>query len=199
MKLDTEVTGKELSNLAWPSEHFFIAGQRPKDVCKHHHVGAANGEGLARLIQEKPEIFVYAGHGDYNETFGDLGRSLVLDEDCLTQYDIAMGIQLPRNKLTLLGACVSGEGADIAGGEVAGFLRAFIAAGCGTLGITLWPVLDKEISGTIRHILEQVQDAANSGEPLDIVQELYKYYHDVCHHLDRTGKRIEACPLLLYT
>ncbi len=126
------------------------------------------------------------------------GPVLELEGDCLTQFDIAMGVSLPRNKLTILGACASGQGTNLGGGEVAGFIRAFIAAGCGALGVTYWPVLDDNISETIRHLLIAAQSSADSGQPFDVVQEMYEYYRAKYKQLNALADQVEVCPLALY-
>lgn len=196
---DETISGKEIVGLNWPSEAFHIAGQRPEglEVEPRHH-GQANRQGMSGLIKQKPEFFIYAGHGLYKEAFKSVGPVLELDGDCLTQFDIAMGVRLPRNKLTVLGACVSGQGTNLGGGEVAGFIRSFIAAGCGALGVTLWPVLDDNIAETIRHLLTAAQSSSDSGQPFDVVQESYRYYQAKCKKLIDLADQVEACPLALY-
>jgi CHAT domain len=198
VKRDDQVSGREITGLSWPAASFHIAGQPPEGVSSHQYHGQADRQGLAALLHQKPEFFTYAGHGLYTKALESVGPALELEGDCLTQFDIAMGLRLPRNKLTLLGACVSGQGANLGGGEVSGFIRAFIAAGCGALGITLWPVLDDNIANTIRHLLNQAQSAARNHQTFDVVQELYEYYRVTCRELDNPSDRIEACPLALY-
>ncbi|CAN1212790.1 CHAT domain-containing protein [Tumidithrix helvetica PCC 7403] len=198
MKRDEQVSGNEIASLEWPESSFHIAGQPPENVYPHCDHGQADRQGLSALIAQKPEFFTYAGHGLYTEALKSVGPALELEGDCLTQFDIAMGVRLPRNKLTLLGACVSGQGANLGGGEVAGFIRAFIAAGCGALGITLWPVLDESIANTIHHLLTKAQHAAQHGNTFDVVQELYEYYNKTCKELNNPLDRVESCPLALY-
>ena len=198
MKRDEQVSGKELVGLAWSEKSFHIAGQPPEGVGSHKTYEKADRQGLDAIIKEKPEFFVYAGHGLYTKALESVGPVLELEGDCLTQFDIAMSVQLPRNKLTLLGACVSGQGANLGGGEIAGFIRAFIASGCGALGITLWPVLDNRISNTIRYLLSQAQKAGQENTAFDVVQETYEHYKDTCSKLDDPVDCMEACPLALY-
>jgi hypothetical protein len=197
---DEQVSAKELIGLSWPREHFHIAGRPPEGVSEHEYEyhGKADRRGLERLVQKKPEFFTYAGHGYYTKALESVGPALELEEDCLTQFDIAMGVSLPRNKLTILGACVSGQGIDLDGGEVAGFVRSFVAAGSGALGITLWEVEDKLIADTIRHLLSRAQLAAQNRQSFDVVQELYKYYREICFQEQKPKRRIEACPLMIY-
>ena len=196
---DESISGKEIVGLTWPAKAFHIAGQRPVDLkAEHQHHGQANRQGLSKLIEQKPDFFIYAGYSLYQEAFKSVGPVLALEDDCLTQFDIAMGVRLPRNKLTILGASVSGQGVNFGGGEVAGFIRAFIAAGCGALGVTLWPVLDDAIAETTRHLLTAAQSAANSNQQFDVVQEAYQYYRAKCEKLGSLADRVEACPLALY-
>ncbi|MDX2213966.1 MAG: CHAT domain-containing protein [Oculatellaceae cyanobacterium bins.114] len=201
---ENDVSGKELVNLNWDERHFHIAGnkkQLPDFIGSYQYVGSANQAGLEKLVQQKPEFFIYGGHGEYHNSYSILGPALILEEEgsFLTQFDIAMGLRLPRNKLTLLGACVSGQGVNLGGGEVSGFLRAFIAAGCGAIGITLWEVLDDEIANSVRHLLNQAKKSADDPSSVfDVVQELHQYYKNTCSSLESVAKQIEACPFALY-
>ena len=63
---------------------------------------------------------------------------------------------LPRNKLTVLMTCLNGQNASAAGGELSGFLRAFIATGAGALLVTLFPVSSSSTSGIITQLLNTI-------------------------------------------
>lgn len=190
------VSGDELIDIGWSPKHFHIAGQPPDRVGKHHYWGKANRCGLQHLIEKQPEFFVYGSHGNYHESFNTLGAYLELEKDILTQFDIAT-MRLPRNKLTFLSACLSGRGVDLDGGEVSGFLKAFMAAGCGALGVTLWSVSDIKIALCIQHLLKNIRIKQSSGS-FDVVQELHEYYKDACTECQETTDKIESCPLVLY-
>lgn len=74
---------------------------------------AADWAGLARLSEPRPEFFVYAGHGRYVADYGELGPWLQIGAGGagrLTSYDVAMRVRLPRNRLTILGTCLAGQG-----------------------------------------------------------------------------------------
>jgi hypothetical protein len=114
----------------------------------------------------------------------------------ITQYDIATLVRLPRNKLTLLGACVTGQGVDLGGGEVSGFLRSFMAAGCGALAVTLWPVLDEAIVDVAGSLLRAIKTGMNG--PVDLVQKLFQASLARCKKVDGARERLEACPVVLY-
>src|SRR4030095_383912 len=96
----------------------------------------------------------------------------------MPRYDVVQRLRLHHNKLTLLGACVSGQGSSLSGGEVAGFLRALRAAGAGALGITLWPVLDERVSASARHLLRSAR--ASAGGTFDVLDALLHHYREVC-------------------
>lgn len=197
-KLDEDSTGGELRDLDWPADHFHWAGEVPSwlDPAEVEHIGPATREALGPLMAPRPEVFVYTGHGVYNEGFADLGPALKLDGDLLTQHDIAMTLRMPRNKLTLLGACVTGQGVSIGGGEVAGFVRAFMAAGCGALGVTLWPVADDEMVRVAGRLLRAVR--RSHGAPVDLLAEVHQASVDGCKQAGSAEDRIEACPLVMY-
>lgn len=195
---DERVSCGELVGLDWPQECFFIAGSPPKGIGRHNHLGSADWKALDMISHREPEFFLYSGHGVYYPQFGVLGPALVLQDDLMTQYDVALRLRLPHNALTFLGACVSGQGGNIGGGEVSGFLRAFMAAGSGALGVTLWPVLDDSIGSTVRHILRMAQAAAATRHPFDVVQACFEYCQQVCDAISDPAERIEACPIALY-
>ncbi len=95
--------------------------------------------GLAKLAEAKPEFFLYVGHGNLSPGYEELGPFLQMragdgGTERLTSYDIALRVRLPRNRLTILGACLAGQGAQTAGGDVVGFLRGFMAAAIGSFG-----------------------------------------------------------------
>lgn len=228
IKRDKQASGSELNNISWSPEHFHIAGIPPEGVMENQYkkAGKCDREGLLNLTDKKPEFFIYSGHGFYQkttdsgvETFLQLGEEDSNGEketiDYLTQYDIAAGIRLPRNKLTLLAACVTGQGSDADGGEVSGFIRSFIAAGCGALGLTLWNVDDRHIANCINHLLIEITKRKDVDKPFDVVYELYLYYRKLRKASTNDGKQYSlegsprgpnvkkindtgSCPLIMY-
>lgn len=197
--LDDDATGAEIVGTGWNADRVFVAGRPPKRLGPYVHRGAADFEGLAALTAEEPEFFLFSGHGIYDTFLRELGPALHVDGDVITQFDVATRVRLPRNKMTILAACVTGQGAAIeGGGEVAGFLRAFIAAGCGALGLTLWPVLDTEIVKAVRCLLRRSRACVHAKRPFDVVGELHKYYGRHVRKFEAADKRVEACPLVIY-
>ena len=211
--------GHEVAGVAWPENHFFIAGRRPLALVHAHRYWApglganpATWEALQALCAVQPEFFVYSGHGDHSEERKDLPVLLQVEtadfeHDYVSELDIAAKVQLRHNKLTVIAACVAGLGVSRREGEVAGFIRSFMAAGCGLLGLSLWPVLATEIEQTTRALLVKALDEmtnreAINREAINFPGELQSYYAQrgqALQALSRNAEaRIEACPLLLF-
>lgn len=197
---ETDLCPDEMTTgLSWKKEHFHVAGAVPRGLDENAitYWGKGDRTGLANLIAEEPEIFVFSGHGLLHA--GDL--ALQLEDGVLSHYAIPSQMRLPRNKLTLLAACVTGQGANQGGGEVSGFLRAFMAAGAGVLGVSLWSVLSHRMAESIHALL----DAAAPGEALrtfNAVKALHAHYR--AKIVGGEGLKLdvedclEACPLVLY-
>ncbi len=207
-----KISAHELDGLAWPRESYRIAGQAPAHAAPHIHVGPGTREGLAALCACRPEVFVFIGHGVYHRRFGLLGPALELEHEhepavdnddreaafpFLTQYDIAATVALPRNKLCVVAACVSGAGIDATGGDVSGFLRAFVAAGAGALALTLWKVYDTEMGLSVGALLRSLLDAR--GQTIDLPETLHRIARARVDALEDLDAKIEACPIALYT
>ncbi len=195
------ISGAEIESVSWPQSNFHLAGFKPNGVVgKPNIVGeSANHNTFQKLMEVQPEFFVFSGHGYYASEFNDFGAALGLeDREYLTQFDLLMRVRLRHNKLTLLNACVAGQGADAGAGEVAGFVRALIGAGAGAIGITLWNVLDTEIGATARHLLHKALLAQKTQGLFDCVDSLFHYYKQRCSTLATEEERIESCTLALY-
>jgi hypothetical protein len=192
---DDEVSGEELVKAGWRPEHLRIAGNPPDGLTGGYQRFPADWAGLAALAAVEPEFFVYAGHGRYVPGYGELGPFLRMGEGGrLTAYDIALRLRLPRNRLTILGACLAGQGAQTGAGDVAGFLRSFIAAGAGAIAVPLWNVDDTAMATTAGFLLAQSRAAARSGRAFDVVQALHDHYRS-----QTSGQWIEDLPVVLYT
>ncbi|WP_406292198.1 CHAT domain-containing protein [Embleya sp. NBC_00896] len=193
--------GDEVVDSGWPAEQIVIAGDRPHRLKEPVQVFKADWDGVAVINESKPEFFLYAGHGQYHKSFGQLGPSLILGGDeLLTQYDVALRLRLPRNKLTIVGACLAGQSAQTGGGDVVGFLRAFVAAGAGAVGIPLWSVLNTAMVDTVRTLLAASRaELATPERTFDVVQVLHEKYREVAqrHTKDFKGM-VENMPLSLY-
>lgn len=166
------VKADELLNLGWKRERFWVAGRPPAGLPADDFQTQGDGDrdGLLRLMAKEPEFFAFAGHGTQVMIDGSPEVALLLHgTDVLSQYDIASLVQLPRNKWTLLGACVSGQGVDSGGGEVAGFIRSFMAAGAGAIGATLWEVDNDLIAAVLGGLLQR---AVTCRGTIDVVEAL---------------------------
>ncbi|MFE9770907.1 CHAT domain-containing protein [Streptomyces sp. NPDC005931] len=195
------VFGDELVGTGWPAERLLIAGDRPPRLNGHVRLHQADWSGIAAITEARPEFFVYAGHGRYHRSFGQLGPSLELGgDDVLTQYDVALRLRLPRNKLSIVGACLAGQAQHTGGGDVVGFLRTFIAAGAGAVCIPLWSVLNSAMVETGRTVLAASRAAVStSSRTFDVVQVLHDTYRDVAReHGDDFETMVEHMPLSLY-
>lgn len=198
-----EVSGAEVVRARWDARHLHLAGDVPADL---HGVAPcrADWDGLSAIAAPRPEFFVYAGHGRYVPDYRELGPFLEIndsngDPDRLTPYDVALRLRLPRNRLTVLGACLAGQGAQTAGGDVAGFLRAFIAAGAGAIALPLWEVTDDSTVATAGHLLRASRDAVGSdgNGVFDVVATLQSYYRSRVELASVSW--IDELPFVLYT
>ncbi|RZU76017.1 CHAT domain-containing protein [Micromonospora kangleipakensis] len=194
------VSGRELLHTDWSEEdHMILAGNYPRALEHVERKFRADGTGLKAIADAKPEFFIYAGHGKYDETYGQYGPYLVLpDGDFLTQYDVALRLRLPRNKLAVLGACLAGQGTQTDGGDIGGFLRALMATGAGAIGAPLWSVLDDEIVDTVRALLQASRAAARAGSAFDVVVNLHAHYRKVVAEKPEPHVLIESLPLTVY-
>lgn len=126
-----------------------------------HWVGEATSENVCVLLTENPRWLFAAGHGNFLKDGNEAYPYLILPQDphggIITPYDIAA---LPRpmsnNQLTVLAACLSGQGSHLDGGEVSGFIRALVAAGGGALGLTLWPVEDSMAAAVTQQVIRAI-------------------------------------------
>jgi tetratricopeptide (TPR) repeat protein len=190
------VSGREIVDAGWPPEHIMVAGDLPAGLPASVRRCHADFAGLAEISGIKPEFFVYAGHGNFHPSFRDLGPYLELRRGILTQYDVALRLRLPRNKLTILGACLAGQGAQTAGGDVVGFLRSLIAAGAGAVGVPLWSVLDSAMVRTVRALL--AASRASLAQPFDVVRTLHEHYAELAAEPDDLRDLLERMPISLY-
>jgi tetratricopeptide (TPR) repeat protein len=128
----------------------------------------AGAEAIHTLVRHKPEFLVLQCHGEILDN-PQAGSVLHLHDGVLSTFGIATRHWLPRNKLTILGACVSGRpvsyadarrtsdgDAGSAAVEIAGFIRGFIAAGCGALLVTNWSVLQSELGTVTQQIIQRI-------------------------------------------
>ena len=197
-----DVTGQEICRTEWDSSRLHVFGDEPADLWGHQYESEAEWRHIETKLSEiAPEFLVIACHGSYDpsEAARDLGPTLHFGPHIpfASQFDIARRLRLRNNRFTALAACVSGQGAGMAGGDVAGFVRSFIAGGAGALGVTLFSVLDAEIVRTVRHLLRTTRWATQKGA-LDLTATLQRYYAGRCRHLGDANQRLDACPLVIY-
>ena len=131
-----------------------------------HVLDRAGAEAVASAVDAKPEFFVLQCHGSI---LGNplAGSVLELHGGVLSNFGIATRVWLPRNKLTILGACLSGRPVPFGSandaispaGEIAGFIRGFIAAGCGALLVTNWSVRQSDLGFVTEQILRRLQQS----------------------------------------
>jgi CHAT domain len=199
---DGGIKATEIVGTGWDMNHVYVTGDVPDGLEPgYRYEGEADWAGLHAVTACRPEFFVYAGHGNYVRGFGELGPYLQLrspggGRERLTPYDVALRLRLPRNILTIVGACLAGQGASTAGGDVSGFLRSFMAAGAGSIGLPLWPVDDEYMADTSRYLLRTSRPP--EGQPVkvfDVVQALHQHYREIAS----VGDWWERMPLVLYT
>jgi hypothetical protein len=139
----------------------------------------AGADAIAAAVAAKPEFFVLQCHGEIlpNPVAGSVLR---LHGGVLSNFGIATRTWLPRNKLTILGACVSGRpvpydnatGEISPAGEIAGFIRGFIAAGCGALLVTNWRVLQRQLGFVTEQILKRLQSTSDVVQLDSLLREI---------------------------
>ncbi|MFF7323153.1 CHAT domain-containing protein [[Kitasatospora] papulosa] len=203
MSTDEAATGGEIAASGWPVDRVHVAGRVPA-VLADRIAGThrADWEGLAELVSVEPEFFVYAGHGTYVERDGGSGDPLLYlgSADRLTQYDLALRVALPRNKLTVLGACLAGQGMRSEGGDVLGFMRSLIISGAGAIGVPLWSVSDGAMVSTVSALLRESRAALDGSATgvFDVVQTLHDHYRRAVGTYTQLAGRIDEMPLALY-
>ncbi|MFE3519017.1 CHAT domain-containing protein [Streptomyces sp. NPDC059166] len=203
MSTDEAATGGELTASGWPEDRVHVAGRVPPAL-EGRIPGAhrADWDGLAELVATEPEFFVYAGHGTYVEWSGGSGDPLLYlgTTDRLTQYDVALRVTLPRNKLTVLGACLAGQGMRSDGGDVLGFMRSLIISGAGAIGVPLWSVADGAMVSTVSTLLRASRETLDSSGTgvFDVVLTLHEHYRRAVDTYTQLGTRIDQMPLALY-
>lgn len=212
---DDGVSGDELTRANWERAYLNVAGDVPFGLADAvDAISAATWKGLEMIAATRPEFFLYAGHGSFLPQHGQLGPYLQIEDasgdrenDVLTPFDVALRVRLPRNRLTILGACVAGQGAQTASGDVAGFLRAFMAARAGAIALPLWSVKDQAVATSAGHLLRASREAVgprsspgavNGDGVYDVVSTLHRHYKAV---VQMTAEQdwIDAMPLAIYT
>ncbi|MYS86268.1 CHAT domain-containing protein [Embleya scabrispora] len=200
MGIDPSATGGELVGLRWPKEHFVVAGEPPDAIVDAVTRHPGDWLGVRALVDCKPEFFLFVGHGVYDPKARDLGPGLMFGDHFLTQFDVALRLRLPRNKLTALAACVAGRGMQSPGGDVLGFVRSFIASGAGAVAVPLWNVQDSAMVATVGRLLRASREAVETGGGVfDVVDTLHSHYREVMNRpYESFAERVGNLPLALY-
>ncbi|MEU6672903.1 CHAT domain-containing protein [Streptomyces sp. NPDC046925] len=202
LSTDARATGREVVDAGWPATHVHVAGAVPDAlVGQVESAFAADWDGLEQLVAVKPEFFLYAGHGVYVNEPEVSGPLIHLGEsDMLSQFDIALRVSLPRNKLTVLGACLAGQGMGSDGGDVLGFMRSLIISGAGAIGVPLWSVRDTALAATVSALLRESRAALGSSSTgvFDVVQALHDHYRESMETYTSVEARVDRLPIALY-
>ncbi|MGV9559462.1 CHAT domain-containing protein [Streptomyces sp. NPDC003522] len=202
LSTDDEATGEEIVEADWRADHVHVAGKVPAALVDEvAGEFAADWDGLEQLVAVKPEFFVYAGHGLYLDEPEASGPLIHLgDTDMLSQFDLALRVSLPRNKLTVLGACLAGQGMRSDGGDVLGFMRSLIISGAGAIGVPLWSVDNSAMVSTVGALLRGSREALGSSSTgvFDVVQVLHDHYRESMETFTSVEARVDRLPLALY-
>lgn len=202
LSTDARATGDEIVNVGWTAPHVHVAGHVPDAlVGKVGGAFTADWDGLEQLVAVKPEFFVYAGHGVYVDEPEVSGPLIHLGvTDMLSQFDLALRVSLPRNKLTVLGACLAGQGMRSDGGDVLGFMRSLIISGAGAIGVPLWSVRNSAMVATVSTLLRESRAALgpSSNGVFDVVQTLHDHYRESIETYTSVEARVDRLPIALY-
>ena len=76
--IEDGIKATEIVGTGWDMDHVHIAGDIPEGLEPGYHRYQADWAGLRDVTACRPEFFVYAGHGNYVEGFGELGPYLQL-------------------------------------------------------------------------------------------------------------------------
>lgn len=181
-------------------------------------LGPGTIEGLEEIREKGPKFFLFAGHADVSPNERAVGPYLMLEQhdgqpQVATQFQLANQRWLEANKLSILAACVTGCEVTAPGGEIAGLLRAFAAAGCSALAVSLWQI-DSEWTKVFVERLFRGLLRTDTADP-DLAPgtvRLTRLFRDItrdvgercCEHVaDRNSEagkaaQIEACVFALY-
>ncbi|MFF1692772.1 CHAT domain-containing protein [Streptomyces sp. NPDC058257] len=202
MSTDARATGREIVDAGWSARHVHVAGEVPDALLGEvENTFAADWDGLEQLVAVKPEFFLYAGHGVYVNEPEVSGPLIHLGEtDMLSQFDLALRVSLPRNKLTVLGACLAGQGMGSDGGDVLGFMRSLIISGAGAIGVPLWSVRDTALAATVSALLRESRAVLGSSSTgvFDVVQALHDHYRESMETYTSVEARVDRLPIALY-
>jgi CHAT domain len=195
---DDGVSGGEIVAARWGADHVTVLGAPPSGLPPAVRVLDATWDGIGTIENGKPEFFVYIGHGGYTSEHAELGPYLFLPGDVMTQFDVALRLRLPRNKLTVLGACVAAQGMAASGGEVAGFVCSLMAAGAGAIALPLWSAKDDALVRSVGSLLRASRVAAANTGVFDVVESMRAINDHEWARSTEGDEQFEALPLALY-
>lgn len=195
--IDNKVSGESIVGTSWDDNLTRVFGDMPenKGLSDAVEVMPCDWDSLSPL-NFVPHFLCIACHGTYDPAFDQLyGPTLKLgggDMEFVSQFDIATKLNFTGNQFLSINACVSGHG-GMEGGNVSGFLRAFIATGAGALGVTQFSVHDRDIVKTVKNLLRGSRKVAeNGGTEFDLVGKLQQYY------ASRPTTVMDMFPLVIY-
>ncbi len=110
----------------------------------------------------KAQILHFAGHAEFDRSDPYSSALILPGSERLNVSDLMNGgMDLGNVDLVTLSACETGTGKTIAGDELVGISRAFLASGAGSVLVSLWKVSDLVTSHLIRSFYLQ----SNKGIP----------------------------------
>lgn len=196
---EDRLSGGEIVASGWDGAHVKVLGMTPPaGLPKGATSLDLSWESIREVEADKPEFFAFVGHGGYSSEHSEFGPYLVLPTDVMTQFDMALRLRLPRNKLTVLGACVAAQGMASRGGEVAGFVRSLMAAGAGAIALPLWSALDSALVETVGGLLASAKAARHPAGQFLVVEALRDIHRRQWDAAEGGPAGFEAMPLALY-
>lgn len=190
------ITGAELLDVAWPTEHFWVVGDLTKALSSqnrtlHPHRQIAQHsslDALEELVRPEPELLLISAHGDVTaQTLADApknGLVLHLDSqnpDKLTPIVDLASCAIPRNKLTILASCM-GASHIMEEGRISNALLTLTSMGAGLMMMGSTPLHGGHTEEFCRRLLQKLNEecrsdlAASSGPPARlsrIAKEIY--------------------------
>lgn len=112
-------------------------------------------DGLGAMMSEASAVH-FAGHAEFDRS-DPYSSALMLDDGTgISVGDLsAAGMNLSATRLVSLAGCETGMGKILAGDEVIGIARAFLAAGAATVLVSLWKVSDDATAEIMPHFYRE--------------------------------------------
>jgi len=140
---------------------------------------AATVEALRASTQDADLIHI-ACHGVFPAR-DPMGARLRLADRWLSVRDV-YGLRL-NGATVVLSACDSGRSAVLAGDDVFGLIRAFLAAGASALVTSMWPAHDRTTGALMRSLYEDLIADPDAGVAAALARAQRRLMHDsACSH-----------------